>query len=467
MQERNFWANLARLIIPVIFVVGIGTVLGSNFFLWQYSKEKVSSEKAAVWILPEIAVAADGKSVISAETGETIFTIEAAQEYLNKAELAYNSSTFETTNEKYAGNCFEEAVLSNDKQKIIFSTSCLPGDMVEAWIGVYELLITDSYCLSDVDHNEIIPSASACIGDEPQWGFRFLQSGRGEKFIWSQDDGTVNYEGEFRNEPGLKKIIDVNTGNVTITENCEEYNDKLFNSKYECYGYVARENKDESLCGKLELPEMRADCYLELAMVKNDYSICENNHMTAALGSDCAEYFGKINKGGTFGTEDWKTFNGFTGFEVKYPANFALELEGIIAMFYPPKGDDRLYDGIISITVAANPKERDLQSWLSESPNYYSQAEADQIKKDFESGKIEIGIGYKQKEITLDGSKALDQYIDGQGGSERYVFIPYGSSNIIIISLESDYHMDSATDESVKNIVEIFDKMLLTFKFKN
>lgn len=86
-------------------------------------------------------MAGDGKSVIDADSGEAIFTIEAAQAYLNEAKLAYNADTFETTDEKYAGSCFEEAVLSEDKEKIIFSTSCLPGDMSEAWVGVYELII--------------------------------------------------------------------------------------------------------------------------------------------------------------------------------------------------------------------------------------------------------------------------------------------------------------------------------------
>lgn len=301
MQERNFWANLSRLIIPVIFIVGIGTVLGSNFFLWQYSKEKVSSEKLAVWTLPEIAVAADGKSVINAETKETIFTIEAAQEYLNKAELAYNPNTFETTNEKYAGNCFEEAVLSNDKQKIIFSTSCLLGDMTEAWIGVYELLITeitDSYCLSDVDHNKIISSASACIGDEPQWGFRFLQSGGGDNFAWSADNKNVTYDSILGLTGwSLEKTIEIETGEATVTETCEKYKEKGMNSKDDCYKLVAHEKKDESVCAQIELPEVRSLCYMDIAEIKNDFNICKNNNMTAALGSDCAEYFGKIDKG--------------------------------------------------------------------------------------------------------------------------------------------------------------------------
>lgn len=132
--------------------------------------------------------------------------------------------------------------------------------------------------------------------------FRFLQGDGGNNFVWSLDNKSVIYDSTLGlTEWSLEKTIEVATGEAAVTETCEKYEEKGMDSKDACYRVVAREKNDESVCAQIGLPETRSDCYLELAKLKDDFDICRDNHLTAALGSDCAEYFGRIDKGGTVG----------------------------------------------------------------------------------------------------------------------------------------------------------------------
>lgn len=216
----------------------------------------------------EVEVASDGAAVLDADTGEPVFIIDDAQRFIEEAGYAYDEDSFRTSNAKYAGGCISEAVLSHNKEDIAFAVSCLPGDMPEPWIGAY--------------------------GKD---GFRFLYGGGGGGLAWSDDDASISFEAYL----GLTgwnfaKIIDVKTGAISSDEDCETYEARKEGSREMCYHEKAKTDRDEVLCGKIGTLELRSDCYVDLAIIKDDYGICMNNKIVAALASDCAEYFGMIRK---------------------------------------------------------------------------------------------------------------------------------------------------------------------------
>lgn len=211
-----------------------------------------------------VKVAADGRSVQDADTGKPVFTIEEAHRFIQDSGYDYDEDTFQTTDAKYAGDCISEAVLSHDKESIAFITSCLPGDLPQSWIGIYR---TD--------------------------GFRFVYGGGGDTLVWADDDKSISFEAYL----GLTgwtfaKSVDVATGGITAREDCSTYELRKKGSKDMCYHESAEVDRDEKICGQIGLIETRSDCYVDLAILKDDYDICKDNELTAALASDCAEHFG-------------------------------------------------------------------------------------------------------------------------------------------------------------------------------
>jgi len=169
-----------------------------------------------------IEISTDQKSILNAKTKEVIFTIEDAKNYLKNSGYEYNPDTFQTTNDKYLGDCFGDAALSNNKDRIIFSTSCLPGDLPQAWIGIYypsiDYLNKNRSIELDCGYNyepinfSFIPKASACVPSSP---IKFLIAGSGKNFIWSQEDKAITYEANL-GLSGLTEIrtIDSQAGNI-------------------------------------------------------------------------------------------------------------------------------------------------------------------------------------------------------------------------------------------------------------
>lgn len=210
----------SKMILVLILVFAMGTIFG----IFGYLKTRSGTlfpqpERREV---SKIEISSDKKSILDAETKELIFAVQGTQVYLETSGYSYNPDTFQTTNAKYAGNCFSDASLSNNKDRIVFSSGCLSGDLPQAWIGVYEFpksgFNTNTFCGYNNDSSSfgLIPSAHACISRAI---FYFLTSGSGKNFTWSADDKTVTYEADL----GLSgmaetRTIDSKTGEVTKRE---------------------------------------------------------------------------------------------------------------------------------------------------------------------------------------------------------------------------------------------------------
>ncbi len=154
----------------------------------------------------KIEISEDRKAVLDAATKGVIFTIDEANEYLKKSGYAYqpmvvppqidDSDTSRNTGAKYAGDCFSDANLANNKDRIVFSSGCLAGDLPQAWTGIYNINWGS-------DPNTNCANAN-CLG-VPK--FKFLLGGSGKDFVWSADDRTITYEAEL----GLSGMTETRT----------------------------------------------------------------------------------------------------------------------------------------------------------------------------------------------------------------------------------------------------------------
>ncbi len=203
MTKEFFALSLIKIILNASFIVAGGTILGimayasayPEFWTNQILRPSVLENK-----INKIEISTEGKSILNVETKAIIFTISDTQKYLKDAGYFYNPDTFQATNAKYEGNCFTSAALSNNKDRIVFSTGCLSGDLPQAWIGIYSF-----------QHE--CPAGAMCKVNPPL--FQFLVGGSGRNFVWSSNDKTITYEADL----GLSgmtetRIIDSQTGEV-------------------------------------------------------------------------------------------------------------------------------------------------------------------------------------------------------------------------------------------------------------
>lgn len=230
--------------LAVILVIFAAAVLG--VFGYILTRPKIVPSSGAE--INKIEISADKKSILNAETKKVIFAIEDAQKYLRDSGYFYNPDTFQTTNAKYEGGCFLDAALSNGKDRIVFSTGCLPGDLPQAWVGVY---------------------TRPCISCASEPAIKFLTAGSGRNFAWSQDDKTITYEADLglsgmaetrTIDAGTGEILGEENGSATIypeTKDWQIYRDekcgfeinypsnfKISQDRNE-YTFVVPENKDE------------------------------------------------------------------------------------------------------------------------------------------------------------------------------------------------------------------------------
>ncbi|MBU3965326.1 hypothetical protein KKG29_04010 [Patescibacteria group bacterium] len=219
--------SLSKLFLLAVIIISSGLIFGITQSLIEI--RRVVPPAPAI---NKIEISADAKSppaadqpraeILNADTKATIFTIADTQKYLKDSGYFYNPDTFQTTNAKYEGDCFGDAALSNNKNRIVFSSGCLPGDLPQPWIGtVYTYnkevkKASDSYNAERLPH--VYKAYLAIIKDSTS----FLTGGSGKKFTWSVDDKTITYEADL----GLSgmtetRTIDSQTGEILETKPAE------------------------------------------------------------------------------------------------------------------------------------------------------------------------------------------------------------------------------------------------------
>lgn len=204
-QKESLSVSTAKLVMVVSLIVGIGSIVGVlGYYLTKQTAVSIPFISPLPKTISAIEISSDAKSILNAETKKVIFTIDDANKYLKDSEYAYNPDTFQITNAKYEGDCFLSAVLSNNKDRIVFSTGCLPWNLPQPWIGTY---FTDYYEIHSKNNGRIYSQARLPI--------KFLIGGSGRNFAWSSDDKTITYEADL----GLSgmtetRTIDAGTGEV-------------------------------------------------------------------------------------------------------------------------------------------------------------------------------------------------------------------------------------------------------------
>lgn len=197
---------MAKLIMVVSLIVSIGAIFGVlGYHLTKQTSTNYPPTSPFPKTVSVIEISTDKKSILNAETKAVIFTIDDANKYLKDSGYAYNPDTFQTTNAKYVGDCFLGASLSNNIDRIVFSTGCLPGDLPQAWVGTVKIQYVSGFGY---------PNESSYLSD-----IKFLIGGGGKNFVWSSDDKTITYEADL----GLSgmtetRTIDAGTGKILERE---------------------------------------------------------------------------------------------------------------------------------------------------------------------------------------------------------------------------------------------------------
>lgn len=202
-------------------------------------KNEAVQNSLALRQIESIELSQDKKAVLNSETKEVIFTIEEAIND-SQVQMYHEQERFQNKTKKYMGDCFEEAVLSNNGRFIVFLTGCLYQNSSQAWIGVYRRHFTcDFHTTWQCDPND--PTAPGQEGfNEFRIFSSFLIGGSGRNFVWSENDKTITYEADL-DLSGLTetrtinsitgKIIDskINSENEIDMANWKTYNTQSSN----------------------------------------------------------------------------------------------------------------------------------------------------------------------------------------------------------------------------------------------
>lgn len=227
MEQKTFLTPPIKAILffTIILLTGILLIAVGNPF-----KKLSAPTLTPAPRINAIEISADAKSILNAETKAVIFTIDDAQKYLKDSGYLYNSDTFQTTNAKYAGDCFLDAVLSNkrlyylapQRDQIVFSAGCMQGDLPQPWIGLYSI----PELLRGYSYDQCV--LMSCKGSYENYNckeqncklpaeFKFVIAGSGRNFVWSADDKTITYETDLGSS-GLTetRLIYLKTGEIYL-----------------------------------------------------------------------------------------------------------------------------------------------------------------------------------------------------------------------------------------------------------
>ncbi|MCK5061146.1 hypothetical protein KAR28_01190 [Candidatus Parcubacteria bacterium] len=220
-KEHFLFMTLKTPLIVLIFVVFVAIIIGGVCYC--LTRGNIHSSQMRIEQIKSIELSQDKKAILNSQTKEVIFTIDDANKYLKNSGYAYNPDAFKDdkdTNVKYAGDCFTDMALSNNKNKIVFSVGCLPlAFLPRTWVGIYQIqnpykCPADRFC-------EIIPAS-----------FNLLINASGRNFIWSVDDKIITYDRDsvLTSERG-REI----TGTDTLTINSSTGEITNFITRDVCY----------------------------------------------------------------------------------------------------------------------------------------------------------------------------------------------------------------------------------------
>lgn len=424
--------------------------------------------------LNKIGISQDKKSILNVETKEVIFTIEDTKKYLKDSGYEYNPDTFQTTNAEYAGDCFEEAVLSNNKDKIVFSTSCISGDLPQAWVGVYNL---PSYsCRKMVDGEKVCSRWPAEL-------IKFLIGGSGRNFVWSPDDKTIAYEADL----GLSgmtetRTIDSRTGEILETKPLDggfwnsgnadnsdwnvysnpqtnftfkypkdwqvkdyEYKSAACQANSDCTGiWVIELKKPEDTKTLIAINLPQCSGFKNDDLLGNNW-IClfEENNETLEIYENIKKSFQSLN------ISDWKTYrNENYGYEIKYPGtwlfnDFSEKISDEITLSDVRFSSQEENGGEVIISVYDNSsKKLSPEDWL----NFYT----------IEYNDCLVNSEEKTSIVGIEGIKAVLACGD------------VITENIFLTRDDKIYDIEFllfVTESPIEGYEEIYEQMLSTFKF--